>query len=137
MSTLAVTVVLVMTITVYVPQAGGINGGLITASGATVRTGLAACGPKYPFGTVFVIHDDMEAWSLPKVVECVDRGGLVGNRHLDVVLHTGDVRHDLHLARQWGRRRREVAVYSSLEAYLAIQTLQRRLEIFGIRLSRL
>lgn len=132
MNTLAVTAVVMMTITVYVPQAGGINGDMITASGEPVRTGLAACGPRYPFGAVFEIHEEMDDWALPTVVVCADRGGAVGSHNLDLALVSGDVRRDLDTARQWGRRRRRVTIYPSLAAYEATRSLERRLEVFGV-----
>jgi hypothetical protein len=110
---------LVMVITVYVPRAGGINGGGRTASGVPPRTGYAACGWRYPFGTVFEIQDDMEQWSLPRVVVCMDRGGWVGNYNLDIALVSEDVRKDLLTARTWGRQRRQVVMYPCMNAYLA------------------
>lgn len=132
MHTLAVTAVVMMTITVYVPQAGGINGNMVTASGETVRTGLAACGPRYPFGAVFEIHEEMDEWALPAVVICADRGSAVGSHSLDLALVSDDVRRDLQTARQWGKRRRIVTIYPSLEAYEAARVLQRQLEVFGV-----
>jgi hypothetical protein len=110
---------LVMVITVYVPRAGGINGGARTASGVPPRTGLAACGWRYRFGTVFEIQDDMGKWNLPRMVVCMDRGGWVGNHNLDIALVGEDVRKDLHTARTWGRQRRMVVVYPCMNAYLA------------------
>lgn len=132
MHTLAVAAVVAMTITVYVPQAGGSNGDMVTASGETARTGLAACGPRYPFGAVFEIHEEMDDWALPTVVVCVDRGSAVGSHNLDLALVSGDVQRDLETARQWGKRRRNVTIYASLEAYHAARLLRERLEIFGV-----
>lgn len=93
-----------MSVSVYVPRAGGINGRYgPMASGLHVRRGAAACGPAWPFGTVFMLPAWVTDYELPRVVVCLDRGGLVGNGHVDVAL-TGDVLQDLETARAWGRR---------------------------------
>jgi 3D (Asp-Asp-Asp) domain-containing protein len=63
----------------------------ITNSGTWVRPGITACGPSYPFGTVFAIQDG-------PVVVCADRGGLVTDRHLDIWMPSCE---DAIL---WGRR---------------------------------
>jgi hypothetical protein len=113
-----VSAVVAMVITVYVPIAGGVNGGAITRSGATPVTGMAACGWKYPFGTVFeVINEDMSKWGLPQVVVCMDRGGFIGPNKLDLVLVSTDVKGDLNRAKQWGKRTRDVRIYPNLAAY--------------------
>lgn len=49
-----------------------------TASGAPLATGIAACGPSWPFGTVFRFVDTGQT------VVCADRGGMVSDAHLDV-----------------------------------------------------
>jgi 3D (Asp-Asp-Asp) domain-containing protein len=46
-----------------------------TASGAWTEHGIVACGPSYPFGTIFIIQGE------PYV--CMDRGGLVTDGHVD------------------------------------------------------
>jgi hypothetical protein len=108
-----------MSVTAYVPDAGGINGrGVATADGSVPATGHAACGYRYKFGTVFVFMDDMQPYGLPQVVECRDRGGYIGNHNLDVVIKTGDVKRDLALAREWGKRRIQVRVFADWAKYL-------------------
>lgn len=93
-----------LSVSVYVPRAGGINGRYgKTASGIMVRRGIAACGPSWAFGTVLVLPAWVREHGLPRVVVCLDRGGLVSDRHLDVAL-VGDVGADLRTAREWGRR---------------------------------
>ncbi len=108
-----------LSVTAYVPDAGGINGkGVATADGTVPATGHAACGYRYPFGTVFAFVDDVRPYGLPQVVECRDRGGLIGNHNLDVVIKTGDVKRDLALAREWGKRRIRVRVFANWTKYL-------------------
>ena len=102
---------LAMLITVYVPLAGGINGGPVASNGVTLRTGHAACGPAWRAGTVFEIEN---ADMLPDLVVCIDRGPAVGNDDLDVALVSPDVAGDLRRAFGWGRRRRQVTVWSSM-----------------------
>jgi hypothetical protein len=114
-----------MTLTIYVPQAGGINGGGIMADGNKPKIGYVACGPRYPFGTVFEIliddTDDVNGMphGLPRVFECRDRGRMVGNKNLDMVLMGEDVRRLLASARQWGKRRLPVRVWKNWETYHA------------------
>jgi 3D (Asp-Asp-Asp) domain-containing protein len=108
-----------MSVTAYAPDAGGINGnGVITADGSVPTTGHAACGSRYPFGTVFEFVDDVRPYGLPQVVECRDRGGYIGNHNLDVVIKSGDVKRDLALAREWGKRRIKVRVFANWAGYL-------------------
>lgn len=108
-----------MVITVYVPLAGGINGGgVITRSGAIPATGMAACGWKYPFGTVFeIVNEDMSQYGLPQVVVCMDRGAWVGPNKVDMALVSPDVKGDLQRAKTWGKRTREVRIYPNIGAY--------------------
>jgi hypothetical protein len=107
-----------LVITVYVPMAGGINGGVKTRSGQTAQTGMAACGRRYPFGTVFeILDEELATFGLPQVVVCMDRGGKVSSQHLDIALASGDVKGDLLKARAWGRRVRKVRVYASMDEY--------------------
>jgi hypothetical protein len=112
--------VVTLFVSVYVPLAGGINGGgAVTYSGMPPQTGIAACGPRYAFGTVFeIIEEDMSAYGLPQVVICADRGYAVGNRSLDLALVSPDVRGDLRRAREWGRRPTHVQVYESVDEYV-------------------
>lgn len=108
-----------MSVTAYVPAAGGINGTGRMADGTLPTRGHAACGYKYPFGTVFEFTEDVSKFGLPQVVECRDRGGMVGNRSLDIVIQTGDVRNDLALAREWGKRRIQMRIYQNRDIYNA------------------
>jgi len=66
--------------------------GNVAASGALLREGDCACGPGYPFGTIFVLPD--------RVVICRDRGGAITDGHIDI--WTDDLRWALDV---WGRRR--------------------------------
>jgi hypothetical protein len=107
-----------MSVTAYVPDAGGINGnGRVMADGNVPQMGYTACGYRYRFGTVFEFQSDVSEFGLPQVVECRDRGGYISNRNLDVVIKTGDVRRDLALAREWGKRKIKVRIWESMEAY--------------------
>ena len=110
---------LTMTLTIYVPQAGGINGNGIMADGTLPQMGHVACGPRYPFGTLFEVMLDEMPFGLPRVFECRDRGRMVGNKHLDMVLDSNDVRRDLTHAREWGKRRVSVRVWKSWGEYQA------------------
>jgi len=60
-------------------------------SGQQTHAGAAACGPGIPFGTVFVLGDG-------RMVECLDRGGLVTDCHIDVWMDSCEA------AIQWGRQ---------------------------------
>ena len=111
---------LTMSLTNYVPQAGGINGNGIMADGTRPQMGHVACGPRYPFGTLFEIMLDEMPFGLPRVFECRDRGGMVGNKHLDMVLDSDDVRRDLTNARSWGKRRIPVRVWKDWNEYQAM-----------------
>jgi len=66
--------------------------GNIAASGALLREGDCACGPGYPFGTVFALPD--------RVVICRDRGGAITDGHIDVYTRSKAWALDV-----WGRRR--------------------------------
>ena len=69
----------------------------IAASGAWTRQGVAACGPSYPFGTVFVVRT--------RAYVCMDRGGLVTDGHLDVWVADEDA------AWEFGRQTMTVGVW--------------------------
>jgi len=69
----------------------------ITASGAWTRQGMAACGPSYPFGTVFIVRT--------RAYVCMDRGGLVTDGHLDLFMPDEDA------AWEWGRQTMTVGVW--------------------------
>ena len=105
--------VFTMSVSVYAPDAGGINGGGIMADGHEPLFGYAACGPGFPFGTIFEIAADidMESHQLPQIVECRDRGSMIGRRNLDLVIRTGDVKKDLDIAFTFGRRNLQVRVW--------------------------
>jgi hypothetical protein len=109
--------VVTMTVTVYAPDAGGINGRGIMADGGKPEIGFAACGFQYPFGTVFEFTSDMSRYDLPQAVECRDRGRYIGKRNLDVVIRTGDVELDLQIATAFGRRKLEVRIWENWDAY--------------------
>lgn len=61
------------------------------AGGRETYAGAAACGPGVAFGTQFILGDG-------RIVECMDRGGLVTDRHIDVWMDSCEA------AIQWGRR---------------------------------
>lgn len=111
--------VFTMSVSVYAPDAGGINGGGLTADGSEPNFGYAACGSFFRFGTVFeIVADvDMDSHQLPQIVECRDRGGMIGKRNLDLVIRTGDVQRDLEIARNFGRRKLSVRVWPSWRAW--------------------
>jgi hypothetical protein len=119
---LIIAMVLTMTVTAYAPDAGGINGnGRFMADGTPPAMGYAACGPRYPFGTVFeLMPADGKALppEFPHVVECRDRGGFIGPGNLDIVVKTGDVKRDLKVAREWGRQRIKVRVWANWDVYI-------------------
>lgn len=110
-----------MSVTFYIPAAGGINGDLHMADGTEANIGFASCGPRYPFGTVFEIMVDMAPYGAPNVVECRDRGGSVGNFNLDLVIRTGDLKKDWAIARAWGKRRVPVRIHANWVAYADVQ----------------
>jgi hypothetical protein len=106
-------IVFTMSVSVYAPDAGGINGGGLMADGNEPRFGYAACGPQFPFGTIFEITADIDmgSFQLPQVVECRDRGSMIGRHNLDLVIRTGNVNEDLAIAREFGRRPLQVRVW--------------------------
>ena len=108
-----------MSVTFYLPDAGGTNGDLYLADGTHAHIGYAACGPRYPFGTVFEVMADMSPYGLPQAFECHDRGGAVGNLNLDLEMRTGDLKQDWAYARAWGKQRVPVHVYASLGDYIS------------------
>jgi 3D (Asp-Asp-Asp) domain-containing protein len=110
-----------MSVTFYIPAQGGINGDLHMADGTEAHIGYAACGPRYPFGTVFEITEDMRPYGVPQAFECRDRGGAVGNFNLDLVMRTGDLKQDWAYAKAWGKRRVPVRVHKNWGEYIAAQ----------------
>ncbi len=108
-----------MTVTVYAPEAGGINGNGTMADGTKVQFGAAACGFRYAFGTVFEFTEDMSEHGLPQVVECRDRGSYIGPNNLDIALLGRSANEDLAAARRFGRRRIPIRVWSDWDAYHA------------------
>jgi len=68
-----------------------------TASGKHTAPGVCACGPSYPFGTIFLV---------PKlgVFVCQDHGSKVGDRNLDIWVPSEK------LAEKWGRKTLKVRV---------------------------
>jgi hypothetical protein len=110
----------ILTITIYCPGAGYPNGSSITGAdwrrNIPLKDGDAACGPRYPFGTVFVVLDDsVERYVKSRVVTCHDRGSAIGNGNLDLTLMGGKAK--LPAAFAWGKRRREVMVFRNLVEY--------------------
>lgn len=102
-----------MSVSIYVPRAGGINGDACPGkpvSACFVQTGNAACGANYPRGTVFVLPDDAVLAGLPASVECIDRGGAIGKNNLDIARVSEDIARDLRFAKNWGRRWLRVGV---------------------------
>lgn len=97
-----------MNVTVYAPGASPINGGMLAANGAVLQDGHAACGRIYPFGTEFEVTgrvaEELQKRSIPTVVTCVDRGGMVGSANLDIALLNGTARDRLDRAYDFGRR---------------------------------
>lgn len=69
----------------------------ITASGLHTAPGTLACGPSYPFGTIF--HVPGYGWAV-----CVDRGGAITDAHLDLWMEQEAD------ALRWGRRELRVEV---------------------------
>lgn len=115
---------LTFAVSVYVPMAGGVNGGACVgrpAASCFAQTGSAACGAHYPRGTVFAFTDAprLRAGGLPAVVVCRDRGSAIGARNLDLALVSGDTHGDLLTARAWGRRRVQALVFASPGALAA------------------
>lgn len=91
-------IILLMIITAYVPGAGGINGGLYGAhchAGVCTRLeiGHCACGPDIPFHTTFVVDGTP--------YQCVDRGGAIGNRNVDLVAGSLDDAYKIGKSRQY------------------------------------
>jgi hypothetical protein len=121
------TLVLTMSVTFYLPDAGGINGDRHMADGSEAHIGFAACGSRYPFGTVFEIMVDMSEFGVPQTVECRDRGGAVGPYNLDLVMRTGNLETDWKLARAWGKRRVPVRVWRDWGHYVDGITAEARL----------
>lgn len=53
----------------------------LMASGQYTRPGVAACGPSYAFGTLFILPDGT-------IVVCLDRGTEITDKHLDIWMLT-------------------------------------------------
>jgi hypothetical protein len=122
---IAAVAAVMMSVTFYIPAAGGINGDLHMADGTEANIGFAACGPRYPFGAVFEITVDMTPYGVPQAVECRDRGGRVGNHNLDLVIRTGDLKKDWEIARAWGKRRVLVRVYKNWAEFAEVRQAER------------
>jgi|GEM_PF-1757004 len=118
---MAAALLLTMSVTFYLPDAGGINGGPFQADGTHAVIGYAACGTRFPFGTVFKLTVDMSPYGLPQAFECHDRGSLVGNMSLDLVMRTGNLKQDWVYARAWGKRPVPVFVYANLGEYITAE----------------
>lgn len=65
-----------LSVSAYTDASGVLPWG-ITASGVKTRDGICACGPSYPFGSLFILPDG-------RVLECQDRGGAITDGHLDM-----------------------------------------------------
>lgn len=109
--------IIIMLITIYVPLAGGINGGPLSATGETLQTGHAACGPQYEFGTVFVLPDSVVDYAGRKDFVCIDRGSAITNKNLDIALVTPHIRQNLDTAFEWGKRKLPVEIWESGSKY--------------------
>jgi hypothetical protein len=109
-----VSVLLTMSVSVYTPGANTISGGDTTASGKRVHDLHAACGPAYPFGTVFEVVGPtaglLREHGIATRVVCEDRGSAVGNAHLDIALVTGANDDRLQRAFAFGRQPAAVLV---------------------------
>jgi 3D (Asp-Asp-Asp) domain-containing protein len=68
----------------------------LTASGQYTRPGICACGPSFPFGTIFVVSG--------KWYVCQDRGSAITDGHLDLWVGEDEE------AWAWGRRQMQVVV---------------------------
>lgn len=102
-----------LTVTAYVPGAGGINGGLKGGydridgkwvGGKVLTDSDAACGFGYHFGTTFTVLEGSEILArngMPRGRVCNDRGGAIRNQNLDLVV-TGP--NAIERARNWGKR---------------------------------
>jgi hypothetical protein len=114
-------IVVVMTVTCYCPRAGGINGSMDGgAAGIKPYHGMAACGPRYKFGTRFTLTGAAAQRAadvgLPATLICLDRGGMIGNRNLDVAIvgEGGTARSDYKLCKRFGGKfRAEVIIEKS------------------------
>ncbi len=69
----------------------------LTASGYYTRPGYCACGPSYPFGTMFYIPGR-------GAVVCADRGGAITDGHIDLWMESEEA------AIEWGRHNLAVIV---------------------------
>lgn len=72
------TMVITMTLTAYTDCDPGMRCDGIMASGITTFDGAAACGPTWPFDTVFFVP------SLLRSFTCLDRGSAIDDNHLDL-----------------------------------------------------
>lgn len=101
-----------MSVSVYAPGMGGIQGGMMSASGKRIEDSHAACGFSFPFGTVFEVTgsaaEELRKRGISTRVSCVDRGGAVRDWNLDIALVSGDDR--LKRAYDFGRRKATVIV---------------------------
>jgi 3D (Asp-Asp-Asp) domain-containing protein len=87
-------VCLTVSVSAYTNADGAGHG--ITASGARTRPGIVACGPSWPFGTVFLVAG--------RAMVCMDRGSAITDGHIDVWMAAEDA------AWTWGRRTLTVGV---------------------------
>lgn len=119
MSLASACVVVVLTVTAYVPGAGGINGGTKGGydridgkwvGGKTLTDTDAACGFGYHFGTRFTVLNGTETLGrngMPAERVCNDRGGAIKNGNLDLAVTGPDA---MKRARDWGKRRVPVEI---------------------------
>ncbi len=118
-----INVLLTLSVSVYTPGANHISGGDTTASGKRVNDLHAACGNRYPFGTVFEVTGpvaaELKAHGVSTRVVCEDRGSAVSNGHLDIALVTGN--NDDRLKRAFGFGRRDALVHVVLPDPLTSQ----------------
>lgn len=116
-------IILTLIVTVYLPGAGGINGGtrggydfqkggVGWVGGKTIQIGDAACGFSYPFGTTFTILDhapELKKLGIGETFTCWDRGGAVKDANLDLALPIFEPFARTRAA-DWGRRLANVRV---------------------------
>jgi 3D (Asp-Asp-Asp) domain-containing protein len=109
------------TVTPYAPSLGGINGGRMTASGTPVSTEYhligVACGPRYPFGTRFRVDGLAEVGYKTGLI-CIDRGGMITNKNLDVLVFSGKgKKEDWRISKLLGKRRMTACVTNTPDVF--------------------
>lgn len=101
MTALQAVLVITMTLTAYTDCDPGMRCDGIMASGLQTFDGVAACGPAFAFGTVFVVP------GLNRRFVCLDRGGAIGDGNLDIWMA------DRGVALEFGRRKSVAWVFAA------------------------